>query len=56
MTHAKLPMLQDSKTKTFICQCGLDYFKAKIVKGSLKHYLFLECPACGQTIQEDLAK
>ncbi len=55
MTHAKLPMLQDSKTKTFICQCGLDYFKAKIITGSIKRYLFLECPACGITITEDLA-
>ncbi|MGC9781747.1 MAG: hypothetical protein HZR80_21075 [Candidatus Heimdallarchaeota archaeon] len=39
----------------FTCQCNLDYFKAKIITGSIKRYLSLECPACGQTIEEDLS-
>lgn len=54
MTHARQPMFQDSKTIDFICGCGLDYFKVKKVKGSLKSYIFLECPACGQVITEDI--
>jgi len=46
--------IQQEIARTFTCSCGLDYFRTQIIKGSLKRYLKLECPSCGEQIMEDL--
>ena len=56
MSDTKFPIFQDGELKNFTCVCGLNYFRVTIKQGSIKQYLWLECPACGQIITEDLNK
>lgn len=54
MSH-RVPLgIFQEKENQFTCECGLNYFKVRLVKGSVKTYCYLECPACGTIIQEDV--